>query len=282
MTNHAISAPRRFTSVGSLKIAYHEQGSGDVILCLHGGGPGANGYSNFSRNLDALAKTFRVILVDMPGYGESDKPRIEQPLNSYYAQFARDFMDAMGIERAHLLGNSLGGGACIKVAIDYPDRVDRLVLMGPGGGLALHSAVGPSEGIRHLVNFYEGDGPTRAKFDAFLRLMVFDPSKLTEELVSQRFAAATQPDVAENFPLRVANMKLPYEPLWPKLAGVKAKSLIVWGRDDRTNTVDNAYIMLHQIPDAQLHIYSRCGHWAQWEHADAFNRLVIDFLGEDA
>lgn len=274
-----MTAPKdSFVTVGALNIRYHEAGTGDAILCLHGGGPGASGYSNFSRNVEALSSSFRLILVDLPGYGQSDKPRIEQPLNSYYAGFARDFLDALGIERAHLLGNSLGGGACIKFAIDWPDRVDRLVLMGPGGGIALHSAVGPSEGIRHLVNFYEGEGPTRAKFEAFLKLMVFDPAMLTEQLIEDRFAAATQPGVAENFPLRVANMKLPYEPLWARLAAVKAPTLLVWGRDDRTNTIDNAYIMLHQIPDIRLHVFARCGHWAQWEKADEFNRLVLDFL----
>jgi len=160
--------------------------------------------------------------------------------------------------------------------MDFPDRANQLVLMGAGGGIPMFTPM-PTEGIKHLMNFYEPPGPSIEKLKAFINVMVYDSSKLTDELLKERFAAATQPDVIANTPLRRSTMAQ-IEPLWKDLGKVRHKTLIIWGRDDRTVPLDSGLIMLSQMPDVQFHVFSKCGHWAQWEKAYEFNRLVITYL----
>ncbi len=127
----------RFAQVrDDLKLHYHEAGvgNGPTIVLLHGGGPGASSWSNFAKNIPVLAQQFHVIAVDQPGYGRSDKPTEHPQYFRHSASALKDLLDTIGItERVHLLGNSLGGGAAVRFALDYPDRAGRLVLMGPGG-----------------------------------------------------------------------------------------------------------------------------------------------------
>jgi pimeloyl-ACP methyl ester carboxylesterase len=148
--------------------------------------------------------------------------------------------------------------------------------MGAAGGLPIFTPQ-PTEGIKHLLGYYEPPGPSLEKLRAFLNVMVYDGSQLTDELIKERFAASTQPDLLAN-PMLSRSRPVAIEPLWQKLANVRHKTLIIWGRDDRTVTLDGAFIMLNQMPDVRLHIFGKCGHWAQWEKAPEFNRLVIDFL----
>jgi 4,5:9,10-diseco-3-hydroxy-5,9,17-trioxoandrosta-1(10),2-diene-4-oate hydrolase len=163
----------KFVKAGPIRMHYNEAGSGDPLICIHGGGPGATGWSNFSRNIDELAKHYRTIFVDLPGFGETDGMKIDGPLYGVLARSVRDFMDAMDIRRAHFIGNSLGGGTVVKFAMDYPDRADRLVLLGPGCGLPIFSHT-PSEGIKHLFGFYEPPGPSIEKLKAFIQVMIYD------------------------------------------------------------------------------------------------------------
>ena len=141
-------------------IFYTEAGSGPVVVLLHGGGPGASGVSNYSRNIDALAASFRVIVPDMPGYGRSVKGIDQSDPFGYLADMIRGLLDELGIDTAHLIGNSYGGAAALRLALDTPHRVDRLVLMGPGG-------IGTTRGAadrgtaRRLMSYYGGDGPSR-------------------------------------------------------------------------------------------------------------------------
>ena len=269
-------ATSKFIHAGPLKLHYHEAGRGPALIMIHGGGPGAGGWSNYRRNVDAFAEHFRVILPDLPGFAQSDKPKIEGGLFAFLSKAIRDLMDALDIPRASFVGNSLGGGTTLQFALDNPDRAERLVLMGAAGGLPIFTPQ-PTEGIKHLLGYYEPPGPSLEKLRAFLNVMVYDGSQLTDELIKERFAASTQPDLLAN-PMLSRSRPVAIEPLWQKLANVRHKTLIIWGRDDRTVTLDGAFIMLNQMPDVRLHIFGKCGHWAQWEKAPEFNRLVIDFL----
>jgi 4,5:9,10-diseco-3-hydroxy-5,9,17-trioxoandrosta-1(10),2-diene-4-oate hydrolase len=266
----------KFVQAGPLKMHYHEAGRGPVLIMIHGGGPGAGGWSNYRRNVDAFGEHFRVILPDLPGFAQSDKPKVEGGLFTFLSKAIRDLMDALDIPRASFVGNSLGGGTTLQFALDTPDRAERLVLMGAAGGLPIFTPQ-PTEGIKHLLGYYAPPGPSMEKLRAFLNVMVYDGSQLTDELIKERYAASTQPELLAN-PILSPSRPPIIEPLWQKLSTVKQKTLIVWGRDDRTVTLDGAFIMLNQMPDVQLHVFSRCGHWAQWEKAAEFNRLVIDFL----
>ena len=266
----------RFIQAGDHRLHYHDIGQGDVLLMIHGGGPGASGWSNYRRNADALSRHFRLIIPDLPGFSQSDKPVIDGSLYKYFADAMRSLMDALGIGKAHVIGNSLGGATALKLALDTPERVGKLVLMGPGGGLQLFTPR-PSEGVKHLFSYYEGEGPTAEKLTGFLSCMVHDPAMITPELFEERLADSLRPGLKESWPFNPHRPPV-MEPLWKQYAEVAQPTLIIWGRDDRTVPLDNGWAMLNQIPDVRLHVFGKTGHWAQWERSEEFNRLVLGFL----
>ena len=271
-----------------LRLHFHEAGaehhdsSGTVVL-LHGGGPGASAWSNFGRNIPVLAKRFRVLAVDQPGFGRSDKPTEHPQYFTHSANALAGLLDALGVDgRVHVVGNSLGGGAAVRFALNHPDRAGRLVLMGPGGLSTNVFAPDPTEGVKRLAQFAAPPGPTKEKLEAFLRVMVYDQKLITPELVEERFAVASTPESLAAMAAMGASFAGPdYEDgmLWREAYKLRQRVLLIWGREDRVNPLDGALLALKQIPRAQLHVFGRCGHWAQLEKFDEFNRLAIDFLG---
>ena len=273
----------RFAQVrDDLRLHYHEAGVGNdtTIVLLHGGGPGASSWSNFARNIPVLAQRFHVLAVDQPGYGRSDKPTEHPQYFVHSASALKDLLDTLGItDRVHLLGNSLGGGAAVRFALDYPERAGRLVLMGPGGLSVNLFAPDPTEGVKNLGRFsYE---PTRENLEAFLRIMVFDQSLITPELVEERFASASTPEslaAAKAMGKSFSSAAFEKGMLWRDAYKLRQRVLLIWGREDRVNPLDGALVALKMIPRAQLHVFGGCGHWAQLEKFDEFNRLTVDFL----
>ena len=176
-------------SVAGKPMFYAETGSGAPVFLLHGGGPGASGVPNFSRNIDALADNFRVIVPDLPGYGRSAKGVDQSDPFGYLADMIRGLLDCLGIDSAHLVGNSYGGAAALRLALDTPTRVDRLVLMGPGGIGTTRGA--PTKGLQCLLSYYGGTGPTRDKLAHFIRqYLVYDGASVPDEIIDSRFAAS--------------------------------------------------------------------------------------------
>ncbi len=281
-------ATSRTAQLGDLKIHYNEAGEGETLIMLHGGGPGATGWSNFKQNLPAFASRFRVLLVDQPQFGLSDKPEAKEQFNVVAARAVRDLMDELGIQSAHLLGNSLGGGTVFRFALDYPDRADRLVQMGPGGACIPVLSPEPTEGVKILGRFLAPPCPSREKLEEFVRIMVYDQSLVTEELIDERYAVASDPAVIQGLARFLMTVMGPDEEqrrkgeLWREIHRVTHPTLITWGRDDRVLPLDGALFMLHRMENARLHVFPRCGHWAQLEHAREFERLSIDFLTADA
>lgn len=265
----------KFAQAGSLKIHYHEIGTGHPLICIHGAGPGATAWSNFKGNFGELSKHFHTFLMDMPQYGKSDKPFIEGGRLSFLAKTVRDFMDALGLKKAHILGNSMGGQAALKLAIDYPDRADRIAVIGssPIKAGSIFQPM-PLEGIRAIRNYYRGEGPTPAKMRVVLESLVYNTSLITEDLVQERFEASTDPEAVEVFKKGAADS----EDLYFELVKVKSKTLLLWGQDDKAGALDVALLMLRRIQDARLYLFPKCGHWAQVEHRDEFNRVVIQYF----
>jgi 4,5:9,10-diseco-3-hydroxy-5,9,17-trioxoandrosta-1(10),2-diene-4-oate hydrolase len=270
-----------------MHLHYEEAGTDTSVpvVMLHGGGPGASGLSNFRGNLPAFAERFRTLVVDQPGYGKSDKP----PVTGNYFTFAADalagLLDELGIGRAHLVGNSLGGGTAVRFALDHPERAGRLVLMGPGGLSLNVFAPDPTEGVRRLTEFAAPPGPSREKMAAFLRTLVFDQRLVTDELIGERYAAACDPQALAAMASMGASFfdKDTFEDglLWREAHRLRHRVLLVWGREDRVNPVDGALVALKLIRRAQLHVFGGCGHWVQLEKFDEFNRLAIGFLEGD-
>jgi pimeloyl-ACP methyl ester carboxylesterase len=263
-------------------LRYHEAGDGPPLLLLHGSGPGVTGWRNFRGNLAIFAEHFRCLVLEFPGFGVSDDFGGHPMLTAQGATVA--FVEALGLDRVDIVGNSMGGGVGINFAIRYPDRVGRLVTIG-GIGTNLFSP-GPSEGIRLLQEFTED--PTRQRLVDWLKSMVYDQALITEELIDQRWQLATDPQTLEAarrmygkaaFAMMMHAMRESDAPQpWSVMHKVKAPTLLTWGRDDRVSPPDMALIPMRTIPNAELHVFPNCGHWAMIEAKQAFEATVLSFL----
>jgi 4,5:9,10-diseco-3-hydroxy-5,9,17-trioxoandrosta-1(10),2-diene-4-oate hydrolase len=275
----------RTVRVGERDIYVVEMGDGPPLVMLHGGGPGASGLSNFSRNIPALAQRFRLIVPDLPGYGRSTKGLDRKDPFGDLAGSILGLLDALGVARTHVLGNSLGGACALRFALEAPARVDRLVLLGPGG--IDTSRRPPTEGLLHLLDYYSGEGPTREKFEQFLRKdLVFDGAALPDDLIKTRYAASLDPEVVANPPLvrpkdlpdpRVLDLMLD-----PRLGALEAPTLVLWGVEDRVNPASGGPSLQARMPNCDLYLFSRTGHWVQWERAAEFNAATIAHLSLSA
>jgi 4,5:9,10-diseco-3-hydroxy-5,9,17-trioxoandrosta-1(10),2-diene-4-oate hydrolase len=272
----------RTVLVAGKPIFVAQAGSGPAVVMLHGGGPGASGVSNYSRNIDALAQQFRVIVPDLPGYGRSVKGVDQSDPFGYLADTMRGLLDELGLASAHLVGNSYGGAAALRLALDTADRVDKLVLMGPGGIGTTRGA--PTAGLKTLLSYYSG-GPSRAKLENFIRTyLVYDGKSVPDELIDLRYAASIDPEVVANPPLRRPSGP---KALWRmdltrdrRLKHLRTPSLVLWGRDDKVNRPSGGPLLAKMLPHAELVMTSHTGHWLQWERAQLFNQLVSEFLSD--
>ncbi len=266
----------RFVQAGDVRIHYHEAGEGPVLLCIHGGAPGAFGWGNFGRNLLALSRHFRTLIVDLPGYGLSDKPAVEGPRTAFYARTFRDMLDALGIRQAHVLGMATGGTVTLKMAIDHPERVGKLVVVNAPGGLSLFQTGAPRPASH---DYYAGEGPSMERIRANLERIVYDKTLITDEIVRERYEASIDPAFMAQAPEgKGGSPGGSIEPLWQDLHRIQADTLVIWGREHQTLNYDHALFMLSRIPNARVHIHGKCGLWVPFEKADEFNRNVISFL----
>ena len=264
--------------LSNFKIHYNDAGQGETVVMLHGGGPGASGWSNYYKNIDAFVEAgYRVILMDCPGFNKSAElvPEVQRGLVN--ARAVNGLLDVLGIQKTHLIGNSMGGATALNFAVEFPDRLDKMILMGPGGMGPSIVQPNPQEGIKKMFKLYHM--PTYENYVDMLDVFVFDPSGITEELRQRRWANIQgNLQHLKNFVASSTKVPISAWDITSRLGAVKAKTLITWGRDDRFVPIDLGLRLINIIPDAQMHIFSRCGHWAQWEHADEFNRLVLAFL----
>ncbi|WP_233862266.1 alpha/beta fold hydrolase [Paraburkholderia adhaesiva] len=258
---------------------YQEAGQGHPVILLHGSGPGATGWSNFSGNIEALAKQFHVYAVDMPGWGQSDAATVEQ---LDHVEAAIQFMDALGIERAAFVGNSMGGQTSLRLATEHPNRISHLITMGPPVGrmpTLFGAGDGPSEGLKTLIHAYQDPSPENMR--RLVEIMVFDKARFaTPELCKARSdAALARPEHLSNY---VAGLpKGAPLPKWVKpelLSSIKVPTLLIHGRDDRVVSFETSLFLLANIPNSRLVLLNRCGHWAMIEHPEEFNRVVGDFI----
>jgi pimeloyl-ACP methyl ester carboxylesterase len=186
-------------------------------------------------------------------------------------------MEALDIKRAHFIGNSMGGQAALKLAIDYPDKVDRLAVIGsaPIKAGSIFQPM-PLEGIRNIRNYYRGDGPSVGRMRQVLESLVSNTSLITDDIVQERYEASIDPETLEVFKKPPAEA----EDLYFELGKVRAKTLLAWGQDDRAGALDVALLMLRLLRDGRLYVFPRCGHWAHVEHRDEFNRVALQFFQE--
>jgi 4,5:9,10-diseco-3-hydroxy-5,9,17-trioxoandrosta-1(10),2-diene-4-oate hydrolase len=263
---------------GDWPLHYHEHGSGPVLIMLHGSGPGVSGWSNFRGNLPVFAKEYRTIVMDMPGFGRSPLLSLDRRYPHVAADAVATLMDRLGIQTAHFLGNSMGGAVTMQFALSHADRADRLVLMGPGGVNVLGPPV--SEGGKRLNEFLAA--PTREGMVAWVDTMVAERSVVNDDLIDERMRNALAPGVIESARAIFASLNDPKyrddPPVWGLTNRIRHRTLITWGRDDRMVPFENGLLPWRRMPNAELHVFSKCGHWAQVERKDDFERVVLEFL----
>ena len=266
---------KRVAKTKEFDIEYYEAGQGHPIIMLHGTGPGATGWSNFYPNIGPLSKNFRAIAMTFPGWGDSSehKPSAEGRSKDN-ARAVLALMDSLGLQKAALVGNSMGGAATIQFAADYPDRLSHLITMGAGSpGVNIIQPAGLSEGLTIIRETYEDPSPEN--FRRLVRVMVYDASFVTDDLLKARSDAALANRT------HLANWLAP-SPVVPvdlaKLQAYQGPALIMHGRDDRVVNMEGSMRLVTMLQDSRLHIFNHCGHWAQIEHAKELNWLVTEFV----
>ncbi|OBF86133.1 alpha/beta hydrolase [Mycobacterium sp. 852002-51163_SCH5372311] len=263
-------------------LRYREVGDGPPLMLLHGSDPGVTGWRDFRGVLPAFAENFRCLILEFPGFGVSDNVD-GHPMLTALDSFVR-FMNALGLDRVSIIGNSMGGGVGIDYAIANPGKVRRLVTIG-GGGPNLFSAA-PSEAIRVLQDF--SDNPSRERLIRWMHAMLFDPTTLTEQLIEERWNGTAQPHTLASARRTFAQSAFadvvkasahPHgPPPWAMMHAIIAPTLLCWGRDDRVTPLDMALIPMRTIPNAELHVFPNCGHWVMLEQTAAFTSAALAFL----
>ncbi len=248
-------------------------GDGPPVLLIHGSGPGVSAYSNWRLTIPALAERFTVYAPDIVGFGFTDRPEgFAYGMESWRAHLL-GFVDALGLDRFSIVGNSFGGGLAISMAVHAPERVDRLVLMG---------SAGVSFPLTEGLDAVWGYEPSLEAMRGLLDIFAFDRSLVTDELAELRYAASIRPGFQESFSAMfpaprqdgIDGLATPED----RIRALPHRTLVIHGRDDRVIPLENALRLVALIDDSQLHVFGRCGHWTQIEHAADFNRIVADFL----
>lgn len=269
----------RYVKVKDVNIHYWTMGTGPPLILIHGIGASVK---YWQYNIGPLSQHYHVYAMDLVGFGRSEKPSVEYSL-TYSSNFVADFMDSQSIKQASLVGNSLGGLVCLQFAINFSERVDKLVLVDTAG-------LGPELTwiLRLMTLPVLGEvlyGPNRTQMRLFHRMLFYDKRFVTDEWIEQNLEMARLPGARSSFlsvlrygvnlgGLRPEILK----PLLMRIPKITSPTLIVWGAQDRIIPLSHAHIGHKMMANSQLHIFDRCGHVPQIEKAQEFNHLAIDFL----
>lgn len=260
---------------GEFDTNYHDLGEGEPIIFIHGSGPGVSAYANWRLAMPELAHNFRVIAPDMAGFGYTQRVNGMVYNMDVWVKQIIDLMDALNIEKTNLVGNSFGGALALALSIKYPQRFDKIVLMG---------AMGVEFELTAGLDQAWGYTPSIENMKALLDTFAYSRELVTDDLAKMRYEASIRPGFQESF-----GSMFPY----PRQSSVSAMAsdekdieaienevLIIHGRDDKVIPFENS-IRLHKLIDkSQLHSFAKCGHWSQIEHKDRFNKLLLDFFTE--
>jgi len=249
---------------------YHDLGEGTPILFLHGSGTGVTAAANWWLNLPELSEVGRCIAIDSIGYGQTVVAEGTEYGIREWVRHAVRVLDALGIEKTWIVGNSLGGWLAFQFAIDFPERLLGIVSMGTGGAKLTGALKGHSNPVL-----------TEAGIRQTLEMFVVDKSLVTDELVSLRYQSALN-DTASDRLKQVVEARdrdrtaLPLD--FDVLARLDIPVLLIHGVQDVVIPVSRTWELLNIIPNADAHIFSQCGHWSQVERAEEFNTVIRQYL----
>lgn len=255
---------------------YHEAGEGAPLFLLHGSGPGVSGWTNWANTMPAFSDKWRVIVPDIAGFGFTEFQEGTKYDIKLWVNHLIGIMDELGIEKASFVGNSFGGALAIGLAVFAPERVDKLVLLGTPAGEFEQTA-----GLRGAW-IYE---PSLENMRELMEKFPFDKSLITDEMVEARYKASARagaqealrkliPKPAEDGPTIVRGFPV------SALQKIQAPTLVVHGREDGVVPPECGILIANTVPNADLHLFGRCGHWVQSEQSRRFVALVRDFLSE--
>jgi len=243
-----------------------------TVVFVHGSGPGASGWSNFQANVQPFADAgHRVVVYDLPGYGETDKPTDAIYTLDYFVDHLRDLIDHLKIDQAILVGNSLGGAISLGLTLAHPDRVEKLILMA-SGGIEEREVYFAMSGIQAMVAYPMGSPTfTRDVLGSLLQRLVFDNQHVTEQLISQRWHILQQQNAQV-----LATMQIPN--LTSRLKEINCPILAFWGREDEFCPVSGALTLQSECQQVKVVTLSQCGHWVMVEYPEMFNRESLEFI----
>jgi pimeloyl-ACP methyl ester carboxylesterase len=258
-----------------IKTNYLEAGAGDPVVLIHGSGPGVTSYANWRLVMPALAENFRVVAPDMVGFGFSERPaNIEYGIQTWADQVV-GLMDTLELPTAHLVGNSFGGAIALRIAAKHPDRVGKLVLMGSMG-----VPFPITEGLERVWGYQPSFENMRKVLDVF----AYSRDLVNDELAEVRYRGSIQPGFQESF---AAMFPAPRQ-RWVEamctpeddIRRLPHRTLIVHGREDRVIPVQTSLRLMELIDNADLSVFSHCGHWSMIERTADFNRNVSEFFSD--
>lgn len=258
-----------------IRTNYHDAGEGFPLLMIHGSGPGVSAWANWRLVIPELARRSRVIAPDMVGFGFTDRPEGQKYDMDVWVEQAVGLLDALGIERADLVGNSFGGALALALTIRHPQRVRRLVLMG---------SVGVPFEITAGLDAVWGYEPSFENMRRIMDYFAWDRALVNDDLARLRYEASIRPGFQESFSAMFPAPRQRWvDAMTSREEDIRAiphETLVIHGRDDQVIPLSTSLTLANWISRAQLHVFGRCGHWTQIEHSARFARLVGDFLAE--
>lgn len=261
---------------GDFVTNYHDIGEGFPVVMLHGSGPGVSSWANWNKVFPLLKDDFRVIAPDMVGFGFTERPKDAVYNMNVWVQQTIDLFDALKIEKANLVGNSFGGALALSMAILYPERINKLVLMG---------SMGVSFPITYGLDRVWGYTPSLANMEELLEIFTYDHSFANKDLTKSRYEGSIQPGFQESFSsMFPAPRQKGVEGMASNqnyIRDIEHQTLIIHGREDRVIPIETSLELVQLIKNSQLHVFGKCGHWTQIEHTEEFATLVKNFFQYD-
>jgi len=265
---------------------FHECGAADAapVLLLHGSGPGANAMSNWQFALPFLGQTYHCFAPDIAGFGQSPHHHPPQGAAAWIDCWVEQmiaFLDALGLAKVHLVGNSMGGGVSLHLIQRHPERFDKVVLMGAVGAPFI-----ATEGLRRGWGYYTTG--TKEELAFLVRKFLYNPEILggdVDAIAADRYQFVMQDAVRRQFEAMFpgdTQTHIDAFVLAPEvLQKIRHPVLATHAREDFFIPLANSYYLMEHLPNAQLHVFSKCGHWIQIEQRKAFNNLVKTFFDGD-
>mgnify|MGYP000577898591 CR=1 FL=1 len=264
-------------NTGGYNTNYHDIGEGEVVLFIHGSGPGVSAYANWRLAMPTLAENFRVIAPDMAGFGYTQRIEDTTYDMDVWVKQAIDLMDALNIEKFNIVGNSFGGALALALTINYPERFNKIVLMG---------AVGVYFDLTYGLDKAWGYTPSIENMKELLDIFAYDRSIVTDDLAKMRYEASIRTGFQESFSSMFPSPRQDgvdsMQSDENEIRKIDKETLIIHGREDKVIPVQNSIRLNQLIKKSQLHIFGECGHWSQIEHNARFNKLLFDFFSEES